>query len=136
MPLRVQMDAEYDPIVGAQQAAVAHTIPIMGGLGRRIVSNARGRVKVRSGELRDSIGSSLSTTASSVRLEAFATARHARFVHDGTRPHVIRARNARALRFQVGGRTVFARQVQHPGTKATNFLSAAVSEELARQNLS
>jgi hypothetical protein len=36
----------------------------------------------------------------------------------GTRPHVIRPRRAKALRFVVGGRVVFAAKVNHPGNKA------------------
>ena len=36
----------------------------------------------------------------------------------GTRPHLIRPRRARALRFVVGGRVVFARLVRHPGNRA------------------
>ena len=36
----------------------------------------------------------------------------------GTKPHVIRARIAKVLRFVVGGRVIFARFVQHPGFKA------------------
>lgn len=36
----------------------------------------------------------------------------------GTRPHVIRPRRARVLRFPVGGRIVYARRVNHPGTPA------------------
>jgi hypothetical protein len=34
-----------------------------------------------------------------------------------TRPHTIVPRNGRFLVFQVGGRTVFARSVHHPGTR-------------------
>lgn len=48
-------------------------------------------------------------------------------VHEGARPHVIRPRNARALRFEVeGGRVVFARRVNHPGNRANPFLRNAV----------
>lgn len=42
---------------------------------------------------------------------------HAKFVLSGTAPHIIRAKNASALRFTTGGKTVFAKQVNHPGTK-------------------
>jgi hypothetical protein len=38
-------------------------------------------------------------------------------VERGTRPHEIRPRNGRFLRFVVNGREVFARVVRHPGTK-------------------
>lgn len=61
------------------------------------------------------------------------------FVHEGTRPHVIRAKRAKTLRFQgtytakttpgviqsksggSSGEFEYRQQVQHPGTKARNF---------------
>lgn len=39
----------------------------------------------------------------------------------GSRPHVILPRRARVLRFESGGMTVFARRVNHPGTRAKNW---------------
>ncbi len=46
------------------------------------------------------------------------------YVHDGTDPHEIRPKQAGGvLAFQVGGETVFARSVQHPGTKAVRFFT-------------
>lgn len=53
---------------------------------------------------------------------------YAPFVHDGTRPHEIRPRNAQVLRFVVNGRVVYARVVQHPGTRARPFIERAVRE--------
>lgn len=62
-----------------------------------------------------------------------------RFVDEGTKPHIIAPKNARMLRFTVGGsprtapnsltvgpasrggRPVFARKVRHPGSKARRF---------------
>lgn len=55
---------------------------------------------------------------------------YAEFVNDGTRPHVIRPRTAKALRFTVGGRVVYARVVRHPGTRGTRFLDRALREVL------
>ncbi|WP_405759431.1 hypothetical protein OG234_13145 [Streptomyces sp. NBC_01420] len=49
-----------------------------------------------------------------------------RFVLDGTRPHVIVPRRAKALRFTVGGDVVFARRVRHPGTRPNDFLGRAL----------
>ncbi|MFF5655197.1 hypothetical protein [[Kitasatospora] papulosa] len=49
-----------------------------------------------------------------------------KFVLDGTRPHIIRPRRASALRFETGGRVVFARMVRHPGTRANNFMARAL----------
>jgi hypothetical protein len=49
-----------------------------------------------------------------------------RLVLDGTRPHLIRPRRARALRFTVGGDVVFAKLVRHPGTRANDFMGRAL----------
>lgn len=53
-------------------------------------------------------------------------AEHALSVHDGSRPHTIEAVRARALRFTVNGRPVFARRVQHPGTRGYPFAELAL----------
>jgi hypothetical protein len=50
----------------------------------------------------------------------------ASFVLHGTKPHIIRPRQRKMLRFSVGGQLVFARLVHHPGTKPNNFLWEAV----------
>jgi hypothetical protein len=49
-----------------------------------------------------------------------------RFVLDGTRPHLIRPRRARALRFEVGGDVVYTKLVRHPGTRPNPFLQRAL----------
>ncbi|GAA2948129.1 hypothetical protein ACFPN0_15315 [Kitasatospora cinereorecta] len=49
-----------------------------------------------------------------------------RFVLDGTRPHLIRPRNKKFLRFEIGGEVVFTKLVRHPGTKPNNFLARAL----------
>ncbi|MFH8975880.1 hypothetical protein [Streptomyces sp. NPDC017890] len=49
-----------------------------------------------------------------------------RFVLDGTPPHVIRPRRAKALRFPYRGRAVFAQVVHHPSTRANTFLARAL----------
>lgn len=53
---------------------------------------------------------------------------YAQMVHDGTRPHIIRPKRAKALRFRIGGRIVYAKVVHHPGTKARPFLDRAMRE--------
>lgn len=52
------------------------------------------------------------------------------FVVYGTRPHLIRPVRAKALRFTVGGRVVYAKLVRHPGTRANNFLAASLPAAL------
>lgn len=53
--------------------------------------------------------------------------RYAGFIEFGTRPHIIRPRRAKALRFMVGLQEVFARLVHHPGTRPYKFLYRATS---------
>ncbi len=45
-----------------------------------------------------------------------------RYVLEGTRPHLIRPRRAKALRFEVRGRVVYSAYARHPGTRANNVL--------------
>lgn len=52
---------------------------------------------------------------------------YARYVHDGTRPHIITARNAKALRWESGGVVHFATSVKHPGYKGNPFLTDALT---------
>jgi len=53
---------------------------------------------------------------------------YAQFVSSGTRPHVILPKRGKALRFVIAGRTVFARRVNHPGTRANPYLVRHLSE--------
>jgi HK97 gp10 family phage protein len=70
-----------------------------------------------------------------------ATAPHAHLVHDGTRPHVIRAKSRasagraaglftrrRAMAMPIGGHLVFRKFVRHPGAKAQPFLTEAAEQ--------
>jgi phage gpG-like protein len=84
---------------------------------------AKSLVGVKTGHLRRSI---ISTPASSVGGSVSAMygtntlyAKHHEF---GTKPHTIVPRRAKALRFQAGGRTVFARKVNHPGTAGRFYM--------------
>ena len=98
-------------------------------LTRRIATQARSDVPVRTGNLGRSIVEDPIVFTSPFRVESgvTATAPYAAAVHDGTRPHVIRPRNGTHLKFEVGGRTVFAKSVHHPGTKARPFLRNAAN---------
>ena len=49
--------------------------------------------------------------------------RYAKYMHEGTRPHVISAKNRRTMRFVVKGKVVYAQQVRHPGTRGSKFLT-------------
>jgi len=49
------------------------------------------------------------------------------FLNDGTRPHEILPRNAKALRFETEGKVVFATRAQHPGTAPDPFFDHGVT---------
>lgn len=59
-------------------------------------------------------------------VKVISTNPHSVLVHNGSRPHIIRPRTRRYLRFTVGGRVVFARVVNHPGYRGNPFLTNAM----------
>jgi hypothetical protein len=88
---------------------------------------AKGLAPVRTGRLKASIHPDPVRRSGpwSIRTGVSADAPYAAPVHEGARPHVIRPRNARALRFEINGRVIFARRVNHPGQRAQPFLTNA-----------
>lgn len=99
----------------------------MAALKRRTATQARADVPVLTGNLGRNIGEGPTEFTSPLVATGSVHARteYAAAVHEGSRPHVIRPRRAKALRFDVGGRTVYARLVRHPGTRARPFLRNA-----------
>jgi hypothetical protein len=82
-----------------------------------------GRYQDRTGRLRSGIVAHfVSSSGRSVTWEILSPAPYSVYVENPTRPHIIRARNARALRFEAGGQTLFRKQVQHPGTPGFPFM--------------
>ncbi|UYL88134.1 hypothetical protein SEA_EVAA_23 [Gordonia phage Evaa] len=127
--------------VSIDPAALAAVVrPILSGqmssLTRRIATQARADVPVRTGNLGRSIREDPVVFRGPFRVESgvTATAPYAAAVHEGTRPHVIRPRRGNVLAFDIGGRTIFAREVHHPGTRARPFLRNA-AERIAGENV-
>lgn len=105
--------------------------------GRQVVNRARILAPVRTGRLRSSIRAD-PPRIFSLRgsLTVGSDLEYAAAVNDGSRPHIIRPRRAQVLRFNVGGRIVFAKVVHHPGTKGTHFLDRALREVAAQRGYS
>jgi hypothetical protein len=78
----------------------------------------------RTGDLEDKL---VTVQISPTSGKLFDTSDHAKFIDEGTKPHVIRAKHARALAFTVGGARLFRRVVNHPGTKARPFVAPAMA---------
>jgi len=97
---------------------------------RRAEELIRKRAPRRSGKLAQSVGS----TVEGDRALVGVGVDYAPFLEWGTRPHEIRPRRARALRFYAGGRLVFARRVLHPGIRPRLFVLSAA--EALREELS
>jgi len=52
-------------------------------------------------------------------------------VHElGIGPYMIRPRNKKFLKFQIGARTIFSKKVRHPGQKARHWMSEPMYKEL------
>ena len=101
-------------------------------VGPRAVNRAKILAPVDTGRLRASIrGRANRTWTLRPQFTIESNVEYAAFVNDGTRPHIIRPRTARVLRFEVGGRVVYARVVHHPGTRARPFLDRALREVTA-----
>ena len=56
------------------------------------------------------------------------------FVEYGTRPHTIKPKDKKALRWASGGGFVFAKKVNHPGYKGDSFLRNAAEETFNNLN--
>lgn len=104
---------------------------------RQVVNRAKVLAPVDTGRLRSSIRADpprVFSLRGSVKVGS--DVEYAGFVNDGTAPHVIRPRTKQVLRFRVGGRIVYAKVVNHPGTRANPFLDRALREVAAQRGYS
>lgn len=105
---------------------------------RQVVNRAKVLAPVDTGRLRASIRADpprIFSLRGSVSVGS--DVEYSGYVNDGTRPHTIRPRRTGGvLRFQVGGQVVFARVVNHPGTRARPFLDRALREVAAARGYS
>lgn len=87
-------------------------------------------VAVRTGNLRSSQAPPrIVVSGSSIKGVIENTASYAIFVHEGTRPHTIEPRRVKVLTgWTFNGAPVFAKKVNHPGTKARPWLRVSLSE--------
>ena len=99
--------------------AISDLGPFMRDLALDAVSEQKKRAPVRTGNLRRSIHLGRITARSA---ETIAGAGYAAYVEFGTRPHEIRPRNKKVLRWKSGTGYRYATRVQHPGTRKQPFM--------------
>ena len=86
-------------------------------------------VNVQTGNLRSNLDIKKNVAKRRTVIEIKSDTPYSRFVHDGTKPHTIMPKDpAGVLRFHVGGKTVFSKRVEHPGTKPRPFLLKALKK--------
>jgi hypothetical protein len=105
------------PALVAQQVEAG-----MQGAVQAVYEEVARRTPVRTGRLRETLFARVEGGGVTARGVVGFTADYARPVEEGARPHVIRPRRAKVLRFVVGGRVVFAPIVNHPGSRGAHML--------------
>ena len=63
--------------------------------------------------------------AGQYEFQIYMDSKIAAYMNDGTKPHEIRARRVRFLKFIQAGKFIYRKRVYHPGTKATHFFDEA-----------
>lgn len=97
---------------------------------RRTFNRASITAPVDTARLRAGHTMRVGTKGLKIRGEVISTVKYSMDVHNGTGPHIIRARRGKALAFKMGGRTVIVKSVRHPGTRAQPWLASALEHEL------
>lgn len=115
----VQVTFKGLPQLNRRLTALEELGPLMRDVALTAVGEQKRRAPVRTGNLRRTIHVGRVTNTSA---ETVAGARYAGFVEVGTKPHEIRPRARKALRWKGSGGIVFAKRVRHPGTKAQPFM--------------
>lgn len=137
MSFRVESDAALNDLARVQADMLASVRQVLGQLAALAAAHARSTTtfKDRTGNLRNSITRGEKSTWALFVKAGGQGARYAIFIEAGSRPHEIKARRARFLRFEQDGQIVFRKRVFHPGTKPARFMESArnAADELAGQ---
>lgn len=92
---------------------------------------AKTRVQVRTGKTR----STIRVKNASLRKAAVEAKEGARFLEAGAKPHVIKPRRFKAMRWNAQGQPMFAKKVSHTGMRARPFLKRSGRDVLNRMDM-
>lgn len=96
-------------------------------IGKEVVPLLKNETPVRTGKLKSTTIFTIEGGPDAQSLTIRQGARsidgafYGEFVREGTSAHIIKPKKAKALRFQIGNRVIFAKQVNHPGTRANKY---------------
>lgn len=151
MPLKARIELDNAQVLSV---AMGQTSPVVAKVTRRALNRAEVLAPVDTGNLRASHSMTMKVSRTQCVGRVETRVKYATYVHNGTVPHIIRARRAKALVFnwkaQGGIRTVVPKKgrgrtgmrkgkngaylyiskgfVRHPGTKARPWLYRALRE--------
>jgi HK97 gp10 family phage protein len=100
---------------------------IMLGFASEIQADMQQRAHVVTGKMRANITIKDEPSGITVGVDD-AVVPYAKYEAYGTKPHIIRAKNKKALMFKVGGKTVIVKSVHHPGQPAHDFVTPAIED--------
>ncbi len=116
----------HERLLAAHKSAVTKVAKEAGEAGVDY-ARARPRYKPRTGKLSAGNRSVVRVGSKTVVVKLQNRVPYARPIENGSRPHTIRARNAKALAFRGSdGNLVFRRSVRHPGNRPYKFLAGAM----------
>ncbi|KAA3687887.1 HK97 gp10 family phage protein [Campylobacter fetus] len=93
-------------------------------VGAEVVNESKAIAPFKTGNLKKDI-QVFKADQTSVTIGNSKLAPYAKFVHFGTKPHIIRVKKARVLANKKSG-IIFGKKVNHPGTKANPYLKNAL----------
>lgn len=117
---------EWRPSPGVRQELDAAAMALLVRKARAVQREARAMAPGRMGRRVNAV-----IVGKHVRIESSHPA--TMYVIKGTRPHIIRPRVRKVLKFTVQGHTVFAKVVHHPGTRKNDFLTKALRSVASRR---
>lgn len=113
-----------------------HAHKLVADCTRRTFNRANILTPVDTGTLRAGNQMAVSRTGTGSRGWVYNNVEYADAVHEGSGPYVIRPKRGKALKFEMNGRTVFAKSVRHPGTRGRPWISRAGREVAAASGFS